>query len=149
MQIRTRSLARAARAGFSLAELMVVIVILGLIATIVVPNLLQRFGVAQRKKAEIDIASIEQAIDQFAIENNGKLPDSLEMLVTPDENGKTFLRGYTTVPLDPWKNPYMYDPPSAGQEFRVISYGKDGQPGGEGDDADIDSTTIRNQGSQR
>jgi general secretion pathway protein G len=140
---------RGARAGFSLAELMVVIVILGLIATIVVPNLLARFGVAQRKKAEIDIAQIENAITTFTIENNGRGPESLEILVTPDQNNNTFLKGYTTVPLDPWGHPYQFDPPSGGREARIYSFGKDGLPGGEGDDADIDNVTMKNQQKSR
>jgi general secretion pathway protein G len=140
-----RARAGSSRAGFSLAELMVVVVILGLIATIVVPNLLQRFGVAQRKKAEIDIAQLESAVTQFTLENNGRQPESLELLVTPDENNRTFLKGFTSVPRDPWGHPYEYEPPSAGKEFRIYSLGADGAPGGEGDDADIDNLTIKNQ----
>jgi general secretion pathway protein G len=135
MKIRTSPAHR--RAGFSLAELMVVIVILGLIATIVVPNLMDRFGYAQRKKAKIDITVLDQAVTTYMTENDGRYPDSLEILVTPDEHNKTYLRGYKSVPLDPWKHPYQYEPPSSGQDFRVYSFGKDGQPGGDGDDADI------------
>jgi general secretion pathway protein G len=145
MKILPARSVRRARAGFSLAELMVVIVILGLIATIVVPNLLDRFAVAQRKKAEIDIAALDSAITQYTIDNNGRQPDTLEILVTPDENNRTFLKGYTSVPLDPWGHPYQYDPPSAGREYRIYSFGKDGLPGGDGDDADIDTVTIKNQ----
>ncbi len=148
MKIRTLPSA-AARAGFSLAELMVVIVILGLIATIVVPNLLGRFGVAQHKKAEIDIAALESAVTTFTIENNGRAPDSLEILVTPDENNNTFLKGYTQVPLDPWKNPYQFEPAGGGRDFRIFSFGKDGQPGGDGDDADIDNFSMREGGDRK
>jgi general secretion pathway protein G len=140
----TRS-ARRTRAGFSLAELMVVIVILGLIATIVVPNLLGRFVQAQKEKAKVDITQIEAAISTFTVQNNGREPDTLEVLVTPDENNRTILQGYTSVPLDPWGHPYQYDPPSAGRPFRIYSFGKDGLPGGDGDDADIDNVTIKNQ----
>jgi general secretion pathway protein G len=145
MKLSLRSKARRARAGFSLAELMVVIVILGLIATFVVPNLLDRLTFAQKKKAEMDIAALEQAIDTFAIENGGRYPDNLEILVTPDDNGRTFLKGFTSVPNDPWNNPYVYDPATAGSTPKIISYGKDGQPGGEGDDADLDNFTMRNK----
>ena len=148
MQIRNRLRPRAARSGFSLAELMVVIVILGLIATIVVPNLLGRFFVAQREKAKIDITSLGQAVETYAIENNGRWPESLEILVTPDQNGHTYLNNRTTVPNDPWKNPYQYEPPSGGRPYRILSYGKDGQPGGEGDDADIDSIEMMNEGQR-
>ncbi len=114
-------------------------VALGVIATIAVPSLLGRFGEAQRRKARIDINSLEQAILTYALENGGRYPDSLEVLVTPDQNNNVFLKGYTQVPLDPWKNPYHYTPPSSGRSFRVFSYGKDGAPGGEGADADIEN----------
>lgn len=112
-------------------------VMLGLLATIMVPSLLSRFGRAQHRKAELDIAAIESALDTYAIENGGQYPESLEVLVTPDENGQTFLRGYTSLPLDPWRNPYVYVAASGEAPPHVISYGKDGQPGGQGDDADF------------
>ena len=131
------------RQGFSLAEMMVVIVIIGLLATIVVPNVMQRFNFATKQKAKADIVAIDSALEEYAIQNGGIYPESLEDLVTPDENGHSFLKR-KTVPLDPWKNEYLYDPPSPGTPMpRVYSYGKDGQPGGEGDNEDIDSETIR------
>jgi len=129
--------------GFTLAEMMVVIVIIGLLATLVVPNVLQRFAFASRKKAEADIMAIDSALKEYAIANGGKFPDSLETLVTPDVNGHTFL-DRNEVPKDPWGNEYMYESPGPGQpQARVISYGKDGQPGGEADDADMDTMSIR------
>jgi general secretion pathway protein G len=132
------------RAGFSLAELMVVIVIIALLATVVVQNALPYLFKSQRTVAAADITAITTALDTYAINNGGKLPDTLDVLVTPDENGNTYLKDQTSVPLDPWKNQYVYEPPRSGSSsFRVISYGKDGQPGGEGDDADIDNLTIR------
>jgi|SRR5882672_3444965 len=132
----------ATRAGFSLAELMVVIVIIGLLATAVMTNAVRNFFVAARKKAEMDVVSIDSAISNFIVENGGKAPENLEVLVTPDENGRTILKNRTTVPLDPWGNPYGYEPPTSNRDYRVFSYGKDGQPGGEGDNADIDNFTI-------
>lgn len=130
-------------AGFTLAEMMVVIVIIGLLATLVIPNVIQRFQFASRKKAAVDIGALENALDEFAINNGGKYPDGLEALVTPDVNGQTYLK-QTKVPKDPWSNEYLYDPPGPGQPRpRIYSYGKDGQSGGEGDDGDIDNTTIR------
>ena len=145
MSLSLHRRARRSRAGFSLAELMVVIVILGLIATFVVPNLLDRLTFAQKKKAEMDIAALEQAIDTYAIENGGRYPDDLQILVTPDDNGRTFLKGFTSVPNDPWNNPYVFEPASSGSTPKIISFGKDGQPGGEGDDADIDNFSMRNK----
>lgn len=130
--------------GFSLAELMVVIVIIALLATVVVQNLMPTLFKSQAKIAGVEIASICSALDNFAVENGGKYPESLEVLVTPDEHGITYLKDQTSVPLDPWKNPYVYEPPRGGTgPYRVISYGKDGQQGGEADDADIDNFTIR------
>ena len=133
------------RAGFTLAEMMVVIVIIGILATIVVPNVMQKFFQSQRAKATADIVSIVGALKEYAMNNAGKYPDSLEVLVTPDVNGHTYLEG-KKIPRDPWKNEYMYEPPSSGQpQPRIYTYGKDSQPGGEGDDRDIDNFNIRDE----
>lgn len=134
---------RTRRAGFSLAEMMVVIVILGLLATLVVPNVIQRLASAFRGKAKSDIMAIDSALKEYYILNGGKYPESLEALVTPDENGETFL-DKRTLPVDPWGNEYLYDPPGSGESrARVYSHGKDGQPGGDGDNADIDNWSIK------
>jgi general secretion pathway protein G len=140
--MRTRIQRR--RSGFTLAELMVVIVIIGLLATLVVPNVVRKLFVANVAKAKSDIVAISDAVTGYAIENGGRFPDSLEVLVQPDTSGHTFLQ-QETVPKDPWGNEYIFEPaPSGSQNFRVISYGKDGVPGGEGDDTDIDNIKIRN-----
>ena len=137
--------ARAGRRGFTLAEMMVVIVIIGLLATLVVPNVLQKFAFASRGKAKADLTQLESALTEYNLANGGKWPDSLDALVTPDVNGHTYIKG-TKIPKDPWGNEYMYDPPEPGRpEARVYSYGKDGQAGGEGDDADIDNMSIREE----
>jgi general secretion pathway protein G len=137
-----------ARRGFTLAEMMVVIVIIGLLATLVVPNVIRRFFQAQSTKAKVDIQAIMQSLTEYAINNSGKYPDSLEPLVTPDANGHSYLEGYNgKIPKDPWKFEYQYEPPQPGHPMpRVISYGSDGAPGGEGEAADIDSETIKEQG---
>lgn len=136
--------ARAARAGFSLAELMVVIVIIGLLATLVVPNVISRLFTSQVGKAKADITAIVQAIDNYVVDNGGVFPDGLEALVTPDENGNTYLKG-ERVPRDPWKHEYLYEPPTAGQPTpRVYTLGADGVPGGEGKDKDFDNLMITN-----
>ena len=128
--------------GVSLAELMVVIVILGLLATLVVPNVMKQLFTANKSIAQQDISAISQAITNFAIEHAGKYPERLEELITPDENGHSYLAGRTSVPKDPWKNEYVYEAPQAGQPFKVICYGRDGQPGGEGEDSDIDNISM-------
>ncbi len=139
--LRTRG---AARAGFTLAEMMVVIVILGLLATLVVPNVLQRLATAFTGKVKADIVAIESALEEYAINNSGRYPESLEALVTPDVNGHTYLK-QTSLPKDPWKNEYVYERPGPGQPYaRIATLGKDMQPGGEGEDRDIDNLMIRN-----
>jgi general secretion pathway protein G len=136
----------AHRRGFTLAEMMVVIVIIGLLATLVVPNVLSKFAFASRKKAEVDITQIVSALNEYSIRNGGKFPDSLEVLVTPDVNGQSYLE-QAHVPKDPWGHEYLYEPPGPGQPQPIVrSYGKDGQPGGEGDDADMDNISIREGG---
>ena len=131
------------RMGFTLAELMVVIVIIGLLVGLVGPNVMGYLTQGKVTTAKADLRSLDEAVTSFAMRNDGKYPDSLEALVTPDENGYTYL-DRKSVPLDPWKNEYMYDPPSPGNpDPRVYTYGKDGAPGGEGDDADIDNISIK------
>ncbi len=137
MKIQRKQQSRSA--GFSLAELMVVIVIIGLLVTLVLPNVIQKLAIAQEGVAKADITTLASALDEFAIRNGNRYPESLDVLVTPDENGYTYLK-QRKLPLDPWKGEYMYEPPSPGEpRARIISYGKDGQPGGEGDNADIDN----------
>jgi type II secretion system protein G len=90
-----------------------------------------------KTKAQIDVAALVDALQAYAIANGGKYPDSLEVLVTRDVNGQTFL-DRTKLPKDPWGRDYHYDPPkTANGTPRVYSYGKDGQPGGTGENADI------------
>ncbi len=134
---------RNLRQGFSLAEMMVVIVIIGLLATLVVPNVVAKLFTGQVGKAKADITTISSALEEFTILNQGTYPETLEALVTPDENGNTILNS-DRVPVDPWGNEYQYEPPSGGQTFRVFTLGQDGAPGGEGKDRDFDQIDIRN-----
>jgi general secretion pathway protein G len=144
-----KNLPKKRRAGFTLAEMMVVIVIIGILATIVVPNVMQKFFQSQRAKATADITQISSALKEYAMANAGKYPDSLEALVTPDLNGYRYL-SQKVIPKDPWGEEYGYDPPSPGSpEPRVFSLGKDKSPGGEGDDADIDTDTIQGGGGKQ
>ena len=137
MKIRTQKKTR--QAGFSLAELMVVIVIIGLLVTLVLPNVIQRLATAQGTVAKADISSLDQALTEYAINNGNRYPDSLDVLVMPDENGHTYLK-QRKLPTDPWDNEYAYEPPGPGEpRARVISYGRDGIPGGEGEDRDLDN----------
>lgn len=89
----------------------------------------------------MDVATIASAVETYTIEH-GRAPATLEALVTPDERGHTYLKNRTTVPPDPWGAVYGYEPPHSERGYRVFSLGRDGKPGGEGDDADIEITAI-------
>ena len=103
----------------------------------------QSFGRrAQRAQIEADIVALCAAVDMYTIQNGGRAPESLEVLVTPDENGRTFLNGNRAVPLDPWKRAYRYEPPTANTDYRVYTLGRDGKPGGDGEDIDVDNVTF-------
>jgi general secretion pathway protein G len=118
--------------GFTLVELMVVIVIIGLLATVVVINVMPAQDTARLRKAEADIATLEQGIEMYRLNrmNYPSAGDGLQALVT-----EGFIK---RLPDDPWGNPYRYAAPGRnGQPFDVFSYGADGSEGGEGDDADI------------
>jgi general secretion pathway protein G len=94
-------------------------------------------------QARRDIAEICTAIDHYAIEHEALLPWNLDLLLAPSQIGTTYFGdAWTEIPLDPWGNPYVYEPHPDGT-YRVISYGEDGRPGGEGLSADIDNVTMR------
>jgi general secretion pathway protein G len=143
-----KSILRNSR-GFTLIEVMVVVVILGILAAIVVPRLLERPEEARRTKAAIDIKGIEEAIGLFKLDN-GFYPSSeqgLQALVTKPETGRIPSRyhdgGYLKkVPQDPWGNSYIYLSPGIHSDFDIISSGADGETGGEGNDADVNSWDI-------
>jgi general secretion pathway protein G len=129
--------------GFTLIEIMVVVFILGLLVTLVAPKIIGRTDEARRTKALADIKGIEEALHLFKLDN-GYYPTSAEglsALVQRPANAKNYNPdGYLDkLPIDPWGNPYSYF--SDGQEYIVKSYGADGQEGGEGKNADIDSRT--------
>lgn len=135
--------------GFTLIELMVVIVILGLLAGIIVPRLLGRTEEAKRTKAAVQIRNIEAALDLFKLDN-GFYPtqeQGLEALVskaTVGPDARSYRAGgyIKKVPKDPWGNPYVYISPGVHDEFDLISYGADGQEGGEGNNADIQNWNL-------
>ncbi|PLX90363.1 MAG: type II secretion system protein GspG [Desulfuromonas sp.] len=136
--------------GFTLIEIMVVVVILGILAAIIVPRFLSRPDEAKVTKAKVDIKGLEETLGLFKLDN-GFYPSTeqgLKALVDkPDKGripGKFPTGGYLKkVPADPWNNPYVYLSPGLhSQDFDLISYGADGQPGGEEFDADINSWQI-------
>ncbi len=143
LNLQTRLRRRRSQAGFSIAELMVVILIIGLLATQVVPSVLSRLGDAKWGKAKADLSQINQAITQYAINNGGREPDTLDVLVAPDNNNTRYLE-QTVVPKDPWTNEYFYQPSNGGQPRELTCYGADGAPGGEGEDRDMTIQQVLN-----
>jgi general secretion pathway protein G len=136
--------------GFTLIEIMVVVVILGILAAVIVPRLLSRPDEAKVTKAKVDMKSIEASLGLFKLDN-GFFPSTeqgLEALVSKPETGRIPTRysvdGYLKkAPVDPWHKPYLYISPGVhSRDFDLISYGADGEPGGEGFDADINSWEI-------
>ncbi|MBN1764029.1 MAG: type II secretion system major pseudopilin GspG [Sedimentisphaerales bacterium] len=132
--------------GFTLLELMIVIVILGLLATIIMPKILGRPEQARRAVAEIEIKNLEATLALFKTDT-GRFPTTSEGLGVLVNNPG--ISGYAPdgyldkTPKDPWGNNYIYICPSVqGKYFDLESYGKDGEDGGTGEDADIESWNI-------
>lgn len=137
------------RKGFTLIEIMVVVVILGILAAIVVPRLLERPEEARVVKAKTDIKGLEEALGLFKLDN-GFYPTTeqgLQALETKPETGRIPSKypddGYLKkIPTDPWGNDYVYLSPGIHGNFDLISYGADGEPGGEDKNADIQSWNL-------
>nr|WP_165496553.1 type II secretion system major pseudopilin GspG [Azotobacter chroococcum] len=130
--------------GFTLLEIMVVLVILGLLVALVAPNVLQNQDRAMVEKAKADVALLEQALDMYKLDNfqYPTTNQGLEALVTKPEIDPQPKRynsnGYIKrLPQDPWGNPYQYLQPGTKKAFDVYSLGADGEMGGEGLAADI------------
>jgi general secretion pathway protein G len=128
--------------GFSLIEIMVVVVILGILAALVVPKIISRPDEARVVKAKHDILSIQSALDLYKLDN-GAYPTTdqgLSALVKkPTTNpAPRNWQGYLkALPTDPWGREYMYLNPGEHDEVDIFTYGADGQPGGKGTNADI------------
>jgi len=131
------------RKGFSLLELMIVIVILGLLSALVLPNILGQGEEAKEKLVCIQMKNLHEALKSFKFDN-GKFPSTEEgldaLLKNPNENQyKNYSKnGYLdgdSLPRDPWQNPYTYL--NENGKVQIISMGSDGTPGGDGDGADI------------
>ncbi len=138
------SLRRGLQAGFTLIELMVVLVIIGVLAALIVPNVLERADDARVTAARTDVNNLMQALKLYRLDNQ-RYPTAEQglqaLLVKPTTgpippNWKPYLE---KLPNDPWGRPYQYLNPGVKGEIDVMSFGADGQSGGEGRDADIGS----------
>lgn len=122
--------------GFTLIEILVVMAIIGMLAIMVAPNIFNQQAGARRDAALSQISTLEAALDTHRLDV-GEYPDSLEGLMENESDSAAWNGPYLrrAVPLDPWGNEYVYE--ATARQFSLISYGADGERGGEDDDADI------------
>ena len=148
--MNTRKLIGRVKAGFTLLEVLVVLAIIGIMAALVVPNVMSALSGSQIKAVKADLASISATLNMYRLDNFA-LPSTeqgLAALLTkpggqPEApNWRT--GGYIEkAAKDPWQNPYQYLRPGQHGEFDIYSLGADGKPGGEGDDADIGNWDVK------
>ena len=132
---------QSAAGGFTLLELLVVMVIIGLLAGYVGPKYFGQIGKSEIKAARAQIDALEKALDQYRLDTGHYPPTEpglaalMERPANEPKWGGPYLK--KAVPADPWGKPYVYKQPGDHGEIDLWSYGKDGQPGGSGDAADI------------
>ncbi|MCA9295184.1 MAG: type II secretion system protein GspG [Phycisphaerales bacterium] len=134
---RRRALARAARRGFTLLEIMVVVTIIAVLATLVAPRVWQALATSKSKAAQAEVRVLAQQIGLYMMDNNlSRLPDDFELeALTTGTN--PYLNNKEDI-IDPWNNPYVVIVPGEQNvDFDVMTYGADGEPGGEGEDMDV------------
>ncbi len=135
--------------GFTLIEIMVVVIILGLLAGLVLPRIMGQEETAKIEAAKVQIRSLENALDAFKLDN-GFYPatdQGLDALIRKPEAGRVPSKwregGYlkpARIPKDPWDKEFIYlSPGNEGRDYEIVSYGPDNEPGGEGKNADIES----------
>jgi len=150
MNSRLNGFSRArVQAGFTLIEIMVVVIIIGLLAAVVLPNVLSATDDARLAKAKADIRGLEAALERYKLDNfyYPTTAQGLEALVAKpagDPQPKNYRAGgyIKSLPQDPWGNPYQYLSPGSKSEVDIISLGADGQIGGEGPAADLSNSNL-------
>ncbi|MDX8377960.1 MAG: type II secretion system major pseudopilin GspG [Mariprofundales bacterium] len=120
-------------AGFSLLEVMVVLVIIGMMAAVVAPRIMEQADEAKVKSTKVQIKNIGQALKLYKLHNH-KYPASIKALTQADKSGKSYM---DTEPKDAWDNTFVYLTPGVHGSFDILSYGADGKAGGADFDADI------------
>ncbi|MEX0731403.1 MAG: type II secretion system major pseudopilin GspG [Aquisalimonadaceae bacterium] len=143
-------LARHGARGFTLIEIMVVVVILGILIAFAVPNIMDNPERARLTKAHHDIRTIENALEMYRMDNfrypttDQGLQALTQQPTAPPEPRNWKAGGYVrSLPRDPWGNEYQYTAPEeAGARVRIFTYGADGRPGGDGEDAEISNHDI-------
>ncbi len=133
------------KGGFTLVELLIVMVIIGLLAALVGPKFFGKIGKSRQKAAKAQITLFETALDTYRLDV-GRYPTTdqgLEALRTKPDGAERWDGPYLPkeIPMDPWGHPYEYRSPSEHGEFEIVSLGADGSAGGEGEDGDIASWT--------
>jgi general secretion pathway protein G len=140
----SRSTRRSRQDGFSLIEIMVVVVIMGILAALIVPRVLDRPDQARQVAARQDIAGLMQALKLYRLDI-GRYPNTqqgLQALVTRPDNVASWRSYLERLPNDPWGHPYQYLSPGVKGDVDVFSFGADGKAGGEQGDADIGSWEL-------
>lgn len=139
--IRVRFITGREAEGFTLLELLVVMVIIGLLAAYVGPRYFSQLGKSERATAKAQIEGLGKALDAYRLDT-GHYPTTEQglnaLMVRPSDEPKwngPYLQ--KAVPADPWSHPYIYRSPGQGGDFDLLSYAKDRQAGGEGDGADV------------
>lgn len=139
------STATSGQRGFTLIEIMVVVVIIGLLAAIVTPRVMDRIDDASINRARQDLRAISAALDLYRLDNftYPTAEEGLQALTGNAGPGQSSAKRYlNSVPVDPWNNPYLYNRPGRNGDFDVYTLGADGQEGGEGINADIGSWDL-------
>jgi general secretion pathway protein G len=114
------------------------IVVLGVLATLIVPRIVQKYFSAAREMTSAQLQDLRAALEVYAETHRGAYPDALEALVTPDADGHTILRDERELPRDAWQRAFVYEPPTPERpQPRLYSLGRDGRPGGSGIDEDL------------